>query len=73
VERLRSAYPGERVAVVSHVSPIKLILREALDAGPGFLYRCYLDPAGISTVDSWPDGGIAVRGVNETGHLPAAS
>jgi broad specificity phosphatase PhoE/ribonuclease HI len=69
VQRLCSAYPGERVAVVSHVSPIKLVLRAALDAGPGFLHRCYLDPAGISTVDFWPDGGIAVRGVNETAHL----
>ncbi|GAA1793357.1 bifunctional RNase H/acid phosphatase [Planosporangium flavigriseum] len=69
VQRLREAYAGERVAVVTHVSPIKLVLREALDAGPGFLYRCYLDPAGMSTVDYWPDGGIAVRGVNETAHL----
>jgi probable phosphoglycerate mutase len=73
VERLRSEYPGERVAVVSHVSPIKLILRNALAAGPEFLYRCYLDPAGMSTVDFWPDGGIAVRGVNETAHLAGSS
>ncbi|MGC9667185.1 bifunctional RNase H/acid phosphatase [Planosporangium sp. 12N6] len=70
VERLRAEYPGGRVVVVSHVSPIKLVLRDALAAGPAFLHRCYLDPAGLSTVDFWPDGGIAVRGVNETGHLP---
>jgi broad specificity phosphatase PhoE/ribonuclease HI len=73
VARLRSAYPGERVAVVSHVSPIKIILRDALDAGPAFLHRCYLDPAGVSTVDFWPDGGIAVRGVNEAAHLAGIS
>jgi hypothetical protein len=23
----------------------------------------------MSTVDFWPDGGVAVRGVNETAHL----
>jgi probable phosphoglycerate mutase len=69
VERLRAEYLGERVVVVSHVSPIKLVLRDALDAGPAFLHRCYLDPAGMSTVDYWPDGGIAVRGVNESAHL----
>jgi probable phosphoglycerate mutase len=69
VERLRAEYPGERVAVVSHVSPIKLILRDALAAGPAFLHRCYLEPAGVSTVDYWQDGGIAVRSVNETAHL----
>jgi probable phosphoglycerate mutase len=66
---LRSAYPGQAVAVVSHVSPLKLILRDALAAGDAFLHRLYLDPAGISTVDLWPDGGVAVRLVNETAHL----
>jgi ribonuclease H / adenosylcobalamin/alpha-ribazole phosphatase len=69
VARIRAAYPGQRVAVVSHVSPIKIILRDALDAGAAFLHRCYLDPAGVSTVDFWPDGGIAVRSVNEAAHL----
>jgi broad specificity phosphatase PhoE/ribonuclease HI len=72
-ERIRSGFPGERVAVVSHVSPIKLILRDALDAGPAFLHRCYLDPAGLSMVDYWPDGGIAVRAVNDTAHLAGVS
>jgi len=67
--RVRDAHPGGRVAVVSHVSPIKLILRDALDGGPAFLHRCYLDPGGISTVDFWPDAGVAVRAVNETTHL----
>jgi probable phosphoglycerate mutase len=63
--RIRDAHPAGRVAVVSHVSPIKLILRAALDGGPAFLHRCYLDPAGVSTVDYWSDGGVAVRAVNE--------
>jgi probable phosphoglycerate mutase len=67
--RIREAYPAGRVVVVSHVSPIKLILRDALDGGPAFLHRCYLDPGGISTVDFWPDAGVAVRAVNETAHL----
>ena len=66
---LRTAYPRQTVVVVSHVSPIKLILRDALAAGDAFLHRLYLDPAGLSTVDFWPDGGIAVRSVNDTAHL----
>jgi probable phosphoglycerate mutase len=66
---LRDAYPKSAVVVVSHVSPIKLILRDALAAGDAFLHRLYLDPAGVSTMDVWPDGGIAVRTVNETAHL----
>jgi broad specificity phosphatase PhoE/ribonuclease HI len=66
---LLSAYPSGTVVVVSHVSPIKLILRDALAAGDAFLHRLFLDAAGVSTVDMWPDGGIAVRSVNETAHL----
>ncbi len=66
---LLSAYPSGTVVVVSHVSPIKLILRDALAAGDAFLHRLFLDAAGVSTLDLWPDGGIAVRSVNETAHL----
>ncbi|MER7456397.1 bifunctional RNase H/acid phosphatase [Micromonospora sp. NPDC126480] len=72
VERLREAYRGETVVVVSHVSPIKLILRDALGAGDALLHRLFLDAAGISVVDLWPDGGVAVRSVNDTAHLPSA-
>lgn len=67
--RLRSAHPAQTVVLVSHVSPIKLILRDALAAGDALLHRLYLDPAGISIVDAYPDGGVAVRSANETGHL----
>lgn len=63
------AYPGKTVVLVSHVSPIKLILRDALAAGDAFLHRLFLDAAGVSTMDVWPDGNIAVRSVNETAHL----
>jgi broad specificity phosphatase PhoE len=69
VARLREGYPGQNVVVVSHVSPIKLMLRDALAAGDAFLHRLYLEPGGLSIVDSWPDGGVAVRVVNETAHL----
>ena len=64
-----TAYPGMTVVLVSHVSPLKLILRDALDAGDGFLHRLFLDAAGVSMMDVWPDGNIAVRSVNETAHL----
>lgn len=67
--KLRSAHPAQTIVVVSHVSPIKLILRDALASGDALLHRLYLDPAGVSIVDAYPDGGIAVRAVNETGHL----
>ncbi|WDZ84549.1 bifunctional RNase H/acid phosphatase [Micromonospora cathayae] len=73
VDRARAGlldrYPGQTVVVVSHVSPIKILLRDALAAGDALLHRLYLDPAGISVLDVWADGGVAVRSVNDTAHL----
>lgn len=66
---LLTTYAGETLVVVSHVSPVKLLLRDALAAGDAFLHRLFLDPAGISVLDAWPDGGLAVRAVNDTAHL----
>jgi probable phosphoglycerate mutase len=69
VKRLLASYTGKTIVVVSHVTPIKMILRDALGAGDQFLYRLFLDPAGVSIVDLWPDGGIAVKLVNDTSHI----
>jgi broad specificity phosphatase PhoE len=64
-------YPGETVVLVSHVTPIKTVLRLALQGGPGILYRLHLDLASISIVDLYPDGGASVRLVNDVAHNPA--
>ena len=44
-------YPGQTVVVVSHVTPIKLLLRQALAGGPEILYRLHLDLASLSVAD----------------------
>jgi broad specificity phosphatase PhoE/ribonuclease HI len=72
VSGLRDSYPGEPVVVVSHVWPLKLMLRDALAAGDAFLHRLLLSPAGVSVVDSYEDGTIAVPTVNDTSHVAAA-
>ena len=69
VRGVLTAYRGKTVVVVSHVSPLKIMLRDALGAGDALLHRLYLDPTGISVIDTWPDGGVAVRTVNDTAHL----
>jgi probable phosphoglycerate mutase len=51
------------------VTPIKTILRLALDAGPSLLFRLHLDLACLSVVDFWDDGGASVRLVNDTSYL----
>lgn len=67
-----AAYPGRTVVVVSHVTPIKMLLRDALGAGPEILYRVHLDLASLSEVAYYPDGGASVRLVNDTSHHPTA-
>ena len=73
VERdaILAAHPGGTVVVVSHVTPIKMLLRDALRAGPELLYRLHLDLASLSEAHYYPDGGTSVRLVNDTGHHPA--
>jgi broad specificity phosphatase PhoE len=64
-------YPGATLVLVTHVTPIKMLLRDALQGGPGVLYRLHLDLAALSIVDFYPDGGASVRLVNDTSHHPA--
>jgi probable phosphoglycerate mutase len=67
---LLQEYPGATLVLVSHVTPIKMLLRDALQGGPGVLYRLHLDLAALSIVDFYPDGGASVRLVNDTSHHP---
>ena len=68
-ERIIAAHQGATVLVVSHVTPIKMLLRLALDAGPGVLYRLHLDLASLSIAEFYSDGASSVRLVNQTGYL----
>ncbi|OBF12141.1 bifunctional RNase H/acid phosphatase [Mycobacterium sp. ACS4054] len=70
-ERIIAAHQGSTVLVVSHVTPIKMLLRLALEAGPGILYRLHLDLASLSIAEFYSDGASSVRLVNQTGYLQA--
>jgi broad specificity phosphatase PhoE/ribonuclease HI len=67
--RIVNDHGGETVLVVSHVTPIKTLLRLALDAGEGILYRLHLDLASLSIAEFYPDGVASVRLVNQTAYL----
>jgi broad specificity phosphatase PhoE/ribonuclease HI len=67
--RIIAEHGDATVLVVSHVTPIKTILRLALDAGEGILYRLHLDLASLSIAEFYPDGGSSVRLVNQTAYL----
>ncbi|MTD58113.1 bifunctional RNase H/acid phosphatase [Amycolatopsis pithecellobii] len=68
-DELVASYAERTVVVVSHVTPIKSLLRLGLDAGPSLLFRLHLDLAALSIVEFYPDGNASVRLVNDTCHL----
>lgn len=65
---LLQRYAGRTVVVVSHVTPIKAVLRRALDVGPAVFYRLHLDLASLSVAEYYPDGNASVRLVNDISH-----
>lgn len=68
-DRIVADHAGSTVLVVSHVTPIKTVLRLALDAGPALLYRLHLDLASLSIAEFYGDGPASVRLVNQTAYL----
>lgn len=68
-EELEREYAGKTIVVVSHVTPIKSILRQALDASASMFHRMHLDLASISVAEFYSDGPTCVRSVNDTHYL----
>ena len=61
--------PAVRCCVVSHVTPIKTLVRIALDAPVAAMYRMHLDLAALSEIAWYADGPAMLRSYNETFHL----
>ncbi|MFE6069914.1 bifunctional RNase H/acid phosphatase [Streptomyces sp. NPDC056525] len=68
-DRLTAAYAGRTVLLVTHVTPIKTLIRLALGAPPESLFRMELAAASISAVAYYADGNASVRLLNDTSHL----
>jgi broad specificity phosphatase PhoE/ribonuclease HI len=68
-DELITEHGGTTIVIVSHVTPIKSLLRMGLDAGPSLLFRLHLDLASLSVAEFYPDGNASVRLVNDTSHL----
>ncbi|GAA3757873.1 putative phosphoglycerate mutase [Spinactinospora alkalitolerans] len=68
-ERLLARHAGGSVLVVSHVTPIKVLVQQALLAPVQALYRMHLDVGCLSEVDCFSDGPMLVRSLNDTAHL----
>ncbi|WP_329299374.1 bifunctional RNase H/acid phosphatase [Streptomyces sp. NBC_00659] len=68
-DKLIAAYTGRTVLLVTHVTPIKTLVRLALGAPPESLFRMELSAASLSAVAYYGDGNASVRLFNDTSHL----
>ncbi|MEU2113007.1 bifunctional RNase H/acid phosphatase [Streptomyces sp. NPDC019507] len=68
-DRLVREYRGRTVLVVTHVTPIKTLVRLAIGAPPESLFRMELSAASVSAVAYYADGNASLRLLNDTAHL----
>lgn len=68
-DRLLAEHAGRTVLLVSHVTPVKILVRLALGAPPEALFRMELSAASLSAVAYYADGNASVRLLNDTSHL----
>jgi len=66
-DRLIDQHAEKTVVVVSHVTPIKLLVADALGAPITSIFRMELAPASVTTIQWWPDGATSLRNFS---HVP---
>jgi broad specificity phosphatase PhoE/ribonuclease HI len=69
LDKLKVRHRHQTVLVVSHVTPIKVLVRDALGAPLTSLFRMSLDVASLSRIDWYADGPASLRSFNDTHHL----
>jgi probable phosphoglycerate mutase len=68
-DRLLAAHQGRTVLLVTHVTPVKILVRLVLGAPPEALFRMELAAASLSAVAYYADGNPSLRLLNDTSHL----
>ncbi|MFI9105718.1 bifunctional RNase H/acid phosphatase [Streptomyces fildesensis] len=68
-DKLLARYAGKTVLLVTHVTPVKTLVRLALGAPPESLFRMELSAASVSEVAYYADGNASLRLLNDTSHL----
>jgi ribonuclease H / adenosylcobalamin/alpha-ribazole phosphatase len=64
LQRLLEAHAGQTVLVVSHVTPIKVVVAHALGAPLDAVHRMELAPASLTVVSFYDDGHASMRMFN---------
>ncbi|UUU34324.1 bifunctional RNase H/acid phosphatase [Streptomyces sp. CA-210063] len=68
-DKLVATHTGRTVLLVTHVTPIKTLVRLALGAPPESLFRMELSAASLSALAYYADGNATLRLLNDTSHL----
>lgn len=63
-DRILGGYAGQAVLAVTHVTPIKLLVRMALGAPLDAVYRMELAPASVTVISWFEDGTASLRMFN---------
>lgn len=68
-DKLLARHAGQTILIVSHVAPLRTLIRLALGAPPESLFRMDLAAASVSAVSYYGNGSSTVRFLNDTSHL----
>ncbi|MFI1399229.1 bifunctional RNase H/acid phosphatase [Streptomyces sp. NPDC020681] len=68
-DKLLTSSAGRTLLLVTHVTPIKTLVRLALGAPPESVFRMELSAASVSAVAYYADGNASLRLLNDTSHL----
>ena len=66
--KVQEAHEGKTILVVTHMTPIKSVIRQALESGPDTFRHVFLDLASISVVEFYGATGV-IRCVNDVAHF----
>ena len=66
---LLDRHAGETIVIVAHVTPIKLLVTDAVGAPVDSVYRMELPPCSISKLAFFPDGNSSMFSFAEAAHL----
>jgi probable phosphoglycerate mutase len=69
LDKILMEHPGSTIVVVSHVMPIRGIIRKALGASANAYWSIQVGPCSISVLRFWGDQAGEVVAVNSTKHL----
>lgn len=62
-------HAGMRVIIVAHVTPIKVMVSQALETDLTLLFKMELSPCSLTTLAWFPDGNASMFGFSEAAHL----